>query len=61
MLSEEEIREWWNQKIENYFKAYSKRKKLTLMQARAKLFIEIRENFLETISVGIQIFLENHS
>lgn len=32
MLSEEEICEWWNRKIENYLKNYARRNKLTLTQ-----------------------------
>ena len=54
MLSEEKIHEWWNQKIENYLKNYAKRNKLTLAQARAKIFTETHEKFLETTRTKIQ-------
>ena len=60
MLSEEEFREWWNWKIENYLKNYARRNKLTLAQARAKFFTEMHEK-LEVVPIGIKIFLENRS
>lgn len=30
MLSEKEIQEWWNQKIEKYLENYARRNKITL-------------------------------
>ena len=38
MISEEEIRVWWERKIENYIKNYARRNKLSLAQAKAKFF-----------------------
>ena len=40
MISEEEIREWWERKIENYIKNYARWNKLSLMQEQAKNFTE---------------------
>ena len=61
MLSEEEIREWWYQKIENYIKNYARRNTLTLVQPKAKIFTETHEKFLETIPSKIKRFLDNFS
>ena len=49
MISEEEIREWWERKIDNYIKNYAHRNKLSLAQAKAKFFTETHEKFLESI------------
>lgn len=31
MISEEEIREWWERKIDNYIKNYARQNKMSLM------------------------------
>lgn len=51
MLNEEEIYDWWNQKIKNYIKNYGRRNKLTLVQEKEKKFIDMHDKFLETISM----------
>lgn len=54
MLSEREIQEWWNRKIENYLKNYARKNKLTIARARTKFFIETHEKLLETIVAKLQ-------
>ena len=49
MISEEEIREWWERKIDNYIKNHARWNKLSLMQAQAKIFTETHEKILESI------------
>ena len=48
MLSEEEIHQWWNRKIKTYIKNYTRRNKLTLLQANAKFLTETHDKFLES-------------
>ena len=61
MISEEEIRVWWERNIKNYIKNYVRRNKLNLAQAKAKFFIETHEKFLERIPQAIQNLLKNCS
>ena len=49
MISEEEIREWWNRKVSNYIQNYARRNSLTIAPAREKFFIETNEKFVESI------------
>ena len=58
MLSEEEIREWWDRKIANYIQNYARRNSLTLAQARARFFTETHEKFLESIPQELKKFLD---
>ena len=46
MISEQEIKNWWECKIENYLQNYARRNKLTIAQAKEKLFIETHEKFV---------------
>ena len=59
MMSEKEIQEWWNIKIENYLKKYSRRNKLTLTQARKKFFTETNKNFLEIVPPNSKYFYKS--
>ena len=38
MISEEEIKVWWERKIENYIKNYARQNKLSLMQEKTIFF-----------------------
>ena len=60
MISEEEIRVWWERKIENYIKNYAQRNKLNLAQAKVKFFMEMHEKLLECIPQAIQNLLKNY-
>ena len=54
MISEEEIKEWWERKIDNYIKNYAQRNKLSLTQEQAKIFTETHEKILESIPQALQ-------
>ena len=58
MISEEEIREWWNRKVSNYIQNYARRNSLTIVQARAKFFIESHEKFVESIPHELKKFID---
>ena len=49
MISEQEIKNWWERKIANYLQNYARRNRLTIAQAKVKFFIETHENFIETV------------
>ena len=49
MISEHEIKNWWERKIENYLQNYARRNRLTISQAKEKLFTETLENFVEMV------------
>ena len=49
MISEEEIREWWNRKIANYIQKYARRNKLMLARARENFFTETHGKFIEVV------------
>ena len=46
MINEEEIREWWDRKIDNHIKNYARRNKLSLAQAKEKNFTETHKTSL---------------
>ena len=58
MISEEEIREWWNIKISNYIQNYARRNNLTIVQARARFFTESHEKFVESIPHELKKFID---
>ena len=49
MISKQEIKDWWEHKIENYLKNYARRNRLTTAQAKERLFTETHEKFVESI------------
>ena len=61
MTSEEEIRVWWERKIENYIKNYARWNKLSLMQEKANFFMKTHEKFLENMPHAIQKLLKSCS
>ena len=61
MISEEDIKEWWERKIDNYIKNYAQRNKLSFVQAQAKFLIETHEKFLESIPQAFGKFLKCHT
>ena len=61
MIGEDEIREWWERKIDNYIKNYTFRNKLSFIQAQAKFLTEMHEKFLESIPQAFDKFLKNYS
>ena len=61
MISEEDIREWWERKIDNYIKNYTWRNKLSFVQAQAKFLTETHEKFLESIPQAFGKFLKSRT
>ena len=49
MISEQEIKNWWERKIANYLQNYARRNRLTIAQAKEKFFTETHENFVESV------------
>ena len=47
MISEQEIKNWWERKIANYLQNYARRNKLTIAQKKEKFFTETHEKFVE--------------
>ena len=49
MISEQEIKNWWERKIENYLQNYARRNRLTIAQENDKFFTETHEKFVESV------------
>ena len=49
MILEQEIKNWWERKIENYLQNYARRNRLTIAQVKEKLFTETHDNFVESV------------
>ena len=49
MISEQEIKNWWERKIENYLQNYVRRNRLTIARARDRLFTKTHEKFVESV------------
>ena len=49
MISEQEIKIWWEHKRENYLYNYARRNRLTTAQAKDKFFTETHEKFIELV------------
>ena len=49
MISEQEIKDWWERKVENYLQNYTRRNRLTNAQAKGIFFIETHEKFVESV------------
>ena len=47
MISEQEIKNWWERKIANYLQNYARRNILTIAQEKEKLFAETHERFVK--------------
>jgi hypothetical protein len=49
MLTLQDIREWWERKIDKYIINYARRNNITLAKEWSRLFLETHERFLEAI------------
>ena len=49
MISEQEIKNWWECKIANYLQNYVQRKRLTTAQAKERFFTKTHEKFVESV------------
>ena len=61
MISEEEIREWWERKIDNYIKNYTRQNKLSFIQAQEKFLTETHEKLLKNIPQAFEKFIKSYS
>ena len=58
MISEHEIKKWWEHKIANYLQNYARRNKLTIGQEKEKFFTETHEKFVETVPHLLKTLLD---
>ena len=49
MISEQEIKNWWERKIANDLQNYARRNRMTIAQEKEKLFTETHEKFVEWV------------
>ena len=49
MISEQEIKKWWECNIANYLQNYARRNRLTTAQEKERLFTETDEKFVESV------------
>ena len=49
MISEQEIKDWWEHKIANYLQNYAPRNRLMTAQAKERFFTETHEKFVESM------------
>ena len=49
MISEQEIKDWWERKIANYLQNYARRNRLTTAQAKERFFTETHEKFVGSV------------
>ena len=49
MVSEQEIKDWWERKIANHLQNYARRNRLMTAQAKERFFIENHDNFVELV------------
>ena len=49
MISEQEIKNWWERKIKNYLHNYTRGNILTIAQVKEKFLTETHEKFLELV------------
>ena len=61
MISEKEIKYWWECKIANYLQNYASLNKLTIAQAKEKFFIEMHEKFVESVPQFLNKLLDEKS
>ena len=61
MISEQEIKNWWERKITNYLQNYARRNKLTTTWAKEKFFIETHENFVESVPQLLKKIMDEKS
>ena len=49
MISEQEIKDWWEHKIANYLQNYAGRNRLMTVQAKARFFTETHEKYVKSV------------
>ena len=61
MISKQEIKDWWQQKRMIYLQNYTRRNKLTIAQAKEKIFSETHEKFVESVPCALKKLLDEKS
>ena len=61
MISEQEIKNWWERKIANYLQNYARRNRLTNAQAKEKFFTETHEKFVESVPQFLKKLLDENA
>ena len=61
MISEQEIKDWWERKVANYLQNYARRNILTIAQAKARFFTETHEKFVESVPQLLKKLLDKKS
>ena len=49
MIPKQEIKDWWNRKVVNYLQNYARRNRLTVVEAKARFFMEMHDKFVESM------------
>ena len=49
MIPEQEIKDWWDRKVANYLQNYARRNRLTVTEAKARVFTKTHEKFVESV------------
>ena len=49
MISEQEIKNWWERKIANYLQNYARRNRLMTAQANVRFFTKTHEKLVELV------------
>ena len=58
MISEHEIKDWWECEIANYLQNYACRNMLMTAQAKERFFTETHEKFVESVPHLLKKFLD---
>ena len=61
MTNEQEIKEWWERRIDNYINNYARWNKLTFPEAQVKFLIETHKKFLKGIPQALEKFMKGCS
>ena len=61
MILEQDIKEWWEHKIENYLQNYTRRNNLTNSQVKENFFTETHEKFVELVPMFLKKLLDEKS
>ena len=61
MISEQEIKDWWECKVANYLQNYARTNRLTIAQAKEIFFIETHEKFVESMPQLLKKLLDEKS
>ena len=61
MISDQEIKDWWERKVANYLQNYARRNRLTIAQEKERFFTETHEKFVESMPQLLKKLLDEKS